>query len=149
MVVNDDKCRIQYLDVGWPTSVHDKQVWGNTLIARHEHFFSPEEYLLGDSAFLNRIYLVPAFKKLGNQTDLRKEESGCNKCHSGVHVKSEHTIGIWKGRFPLLHTIPIRVTNRCSMRRLIQYVRATAILHNCFLQHNPPSSWIEPEDRDE
>jgi hypothetical protein len=130
--------------------VHDEQVWSNTLIARHhERFFSPGEYLLGDSAFSNRIYLVPAFKKLGNQAELRKEQSRFNKCHSGVRLKSEHTIGIWKGRFPWLRTIPIRVTNRRSTRRLIRYVRATAILRNCFSQHNPPSSWIEPEDRDD
>ena len=56
MVVNDDKRRIRYLNVGWPASVHDERVWSNTLIARHhERFFSPGEYLLGDSAFSNRI----------------------------------------------------------------------------------------------
>jgi hypothetical protein len=32
---------------------------------------------------------------------------------------------------------------------LIRYVTATAILHNFFVQHNPPASWIEPEDRDD
>ncbi len=35
------------------------------------------------------------------------------------------------------------------MRRLIRYVTATAILHNFFAQHNPPASWIEPDDRDD
>jgi hypothetical protein len=58
-------------------------------------FFSPGEYLLGGSAFSTHINLVPSFKKFGNQTDLRKEESRFNKCHSGVCVKTEHTIGIW------------------------------------------------------
>jgi hypothetical protein len=28
-------------------------------------------------------------------------------------------------------------------------VTATAILHNFFVLHTPPASWIEPEDRDD
>jgi hypothetical protein len=150
MVVNDDKRRIRYLNIGWPASVHDERVWSNTTVAQNpERFFSPGEYLLGDSAFANRAYLVPAFKKLGSQVQLQNEQSGFNLLHSGARVKSEHTIGIWKGRFPWLRTIPIRIRNKRSMRRLIRYVTATAILHNFFVQHNPPASWIEPEDRDD
>jgi hypothetical protein len=34
------------------------------------------------------------------------------------------------------------------MKRLIRYVRATAILHNFFVQHPTPTAWIEEEDRD-
>jgi hypothetical protein len=35
------------------------------------------------------------------------------------------------------------------MKRLIHYVTATPILHNFFVLHTPPESWIEPEDRDD
>jgi hypothetical protein len=45
---------------------------------------------------------VPAFKKLGSQVQLQNEQSGFNSLHSGAHVKSEHIIGIWKGRFSWL-----------------------------------------------
>jgi hypothetical protein len=149
MVVNDDKRRIRYLNIGWPASVHDQRVWKNSVVDRHpEQFFSPGEYLLGDSAFANSATLVPAYKKLGNQGELQPDQAGFNKCHAGVRVKSEHTIGIWKGRFPWLRTIPIRITNKKSMKRLIRFVRATAVLHNFFLQHPPPPNWIEDDDRD-
>jgi hypothetical protein len=150
VVVNDDKQRIRYLNIGWPASIHDEHVWGNTTIAHNpECFFSPGEYILGDSALTNRVYLVPAFKKLGNQVQLQKQQSGFNALHSGAHVKSEHTIGGWKGRFSWLHAIPIRIRNKRSMRCLIRYVTATAILYIFFAQHNPPASWIEPDDRDD
>jgi hypothetical protein len=35
------------------------------------------------------------------------------------------------------------------MQRLIRYVTATAMLHNFFIQHNPPPSRIVEEDRDD
>ncbi len=149
MVVNDDKRRIRYLNVGWPASVHDQRVWKNSVVDMNpQQFFSPGEYLLGDSAFSNTATLVPAYKRLGNQGELLSDQAGFNTCLAGVRVKSEHTIGIWKGRFPWLRTIPIRIANKRSMKRLIRYVRATAILHNFFVQHPTPTAWIEEEDRD-
>jgi hypothetical protein len=150
MVVNDDKKRICYLNIGWPASVHDERVWSNTTIARKpDNYFSPGEYLLADSAFSNRHYLVPAYKKLGNQCELLKDQMVFSKALAAACVRSEHTIGIWKGRFPWLRSIPMRISNKQSMRRLIRYVRATAILHNFFVEHNPPSNWIDPDDRDD
>jgi len=35
------------------------------------------------------------------------------------------------------------------MKCLIRYVKASAILYSSFVQHKPPSSWLEEEDRDE
>jgi hypothetical protein len=35
------------------------------------------------------------------------------------------------------------------MQLLIRYVTATAMLHNFFIQHNPPPGWIDEEDQDE
>jgi len=43
----------------------------------------------------------------------------------------------------------MQISNKQSIRRLIRYVRAMAILHNFFVEHNPPSSWIDPDDRDD
>jgi hypothetical protein len=150
MVVNNDKRRIRYLNIGWPASVHDERVWSNTTIARNpDHFFSPGEYILGNSAFSNRTYLVPAFKQLGSQMQLQNKQAKFNVLHSGSRVRSEHTISIWKGRFPWLRSISIRITNKHSMKRLIHYVTAMVILNNFFVLHTPPESWIEPEDRDD
>jgi hypothetical protein len=63
MVVNDDKKRIRYLNIGWPASVHGKRVWSSTAITCNSNtYFSPGEYLLADSAFSNRFYMVTTFK---------------------------------------------------------------------------------------
>jgi hypothetical protein len=100
MVVNDDKKQIRYLNIGWLASMHDERVRSNTTIARNpDNYFSPGEYLLADSAFSNHHYLVPAYKKLGNQCDLLKGQMVFNKALAVARVRSEHTVGIWKGRF--------------------------------------------------
>jgi hypothetical protein len=100
MVVNDDKKQIRYLTIGWPAPVHDERVWSNTTIARNaDNYFSPGEYLLADSAFSNHHYLVPAYKKLGNQCELLKDQMVFNKALAAARVRSEHTTGIWIGRF--------------------------------------------------
>ncbi len=79
-------------------------------------FFSAGEYLLGDSAFSNRSTVVPAFKKLGNTIELPLEKKPFNALLASVRVLSEHTIGIWKGRFPWLRSIPIQITGERSMQ---------------------------------
>jgi hypothetical protein len=108
----NDKKRIRYLNIGWPASVHNERVWNDTTIARNpDNYFSPGEYLLTDSAFSNR-HLVPAYKRLGNQCELLKDQMAFNKALAAPCVRSEHTIGIWKGRFPWLCSIPMQISNK-------------------------------------
>lgn len=144
MVVCDDKRRIRYLNVGWPASVHDQRVWRNTMVSnKPDNFFSSGEYLVADSAFSNTTFIVPAYKKFADGGEGKVE---FNTLLGTVRVLSEHTIGIWKGRFPWLRSIPIKVSNKSSMLRLVRYVRATAILHNLLVRHEPPREWILPEE---
>ena len=116
MVVNDGKWRIRYLNIGWPASVHDESVWSNNMVAHNP--VSPVEYLQGYSAFSNQFYLVPAFKKHGNQAELPKQQSGFSTLHETAHVKNEQTIGIWRTGFHG-YAIPTRIRNICSMMGLI------------------------------
>jgi hypothetical protein len=110
------------LNIGWLASVHDECILRNcALVQQSELFFSSSEYLLGDSVFSNQTYLVPGFIRLGCQEDLAKEQSRLNKF------------------------IPLQHLMKCSFL----YMKATATLHKFFVQHNPPSSWMEEEDRDE
>lgn len=149
MVVCDDKRRIRYL---WPASVHDQRVWRNSSIANNsDRCFSPGEYLIGDSAFANTSYVVPAYKKFDEcyVQNGGRGKAELNKLLATLRVRTEHTNGIWKGRFPCLRSIPMKVSSRASMVRLLKYVRATAILHNLFVRHVAPKEWILPEDRND
>jgi hypothetical protein len=52
LIVDDKKC-FRRANVGWPGSVHDR-VWSQSEIVHNPwHYFSPKEYLVGDSSFTN------------------------------------------------------------------------------------------------
>jgi hypothetical protein len=122
MVVNDDKRHIRYLNIGWPVPVHDERVFSNcSLSLAPNDFFSAGEYLLGDSAFSNRSTVVPAFKKLANTIELPLEKKNFNTLLASVRVLSKHTIGIWKGRFPWLWSIPLRTSAKIRRGRSITW----------------------------
>jgi hypothetical protein len=77
------------------------------------------EYLVADSAFSNTYFAVPAYKRFPGEN--------CNNIHVGFNtllaalcVHSEHTNGICKGSCPWLSHIPIKVSNRALIKRLIK-----------------------------
>jgi hypothetical protein len=54
LVVSDKVGRVLYF-LARPGSVHDNRVWRNSKMCLHatNTFFSPQEYLLGDAAFIS------------------------------------------------------------------------------------------------
>jgi hypothetical protein len=63
-------------------------------------FFSDEEYLIGDSAYSNSAYMVPAYKKFGGHVALTAGQKKINDLLPYPHYMAEHAIGILKARFP-------------------------------------------------
>jgi DDE superfamily endonuclease len=130
LVVCDDLSRILYYHVGWPGSVHDNRVWRTCgLYKRHDQFFSRREYLLGDSAFTASDLMIPPFKNPTGST-MSGNKAAFNTLLSKPRVKSEHCIGILKGRFPFLRCIRLKIGGKQDMKRIVCYVRGTVILHN-------------------
>jgi len=64
LFICDDMAKITLVEMGWPGSVHDNRVWLNSdvYLAKEKYFYN-KEYLLGDSAFLASMVMVPALKK--------------------------------------------------------------------------------------
>ena len=130
LVVCDDQCRILYIHLGWPGSVHDNRVWRNSILFRKpEKYFGRYEYLLGDSAYNPSLTMIPAFKAPGGGF-LDHNRSAFNDLLKKPRVKSEHTIGLLKGRFPFLRDIRICIRRKGDLQKIINYVRGTVILHN-------------------
>jgi hypothetical protein len=147
-LVCDDLKRIRYINVGWPGSVHDQRVFQNSALSKNPSaYFSDREYLLGDSAYTPSPTMVPAYKKFGGQVVLAFGQVFFNDLLSSCHVKIEQTIGIWKGRFPFLRNIRVRIGSKKDMRFVIKLVKASAVLHNLFVeQHTVPKSWLSMDD---
>jgi hypothetical protein len=116
MVICDDHKQIRYLNIGWPGLVHDQRTYQNCKINKMpELFFSFQEYLLGDSAFTNNAWMLAAYKKFGGQIVLASGQIFFNDLLSAAQCKEEHTIGIWKARFPFLRQLQNRITGKTSM----------------------------------
>ncbi len=113
LVSCDDMRRIRYLNVGWPGSVHDQRIFLNSkLTINAPNMYSPQEYLLGDSAFTPTSFLVPAYKKYGGKVQLTAGQKFFNDLVSSARCQVEHTIGIWKGRFPFLRELRLRIRGK-------------------------------------
>jgi len=146
-LVCDDNKKVRYLNVGWPGSVHER-VYQNSVLNRNPgDYFSDLEYILGDSAYTPSPTMVPAYKKFGSQVTLAHGQIFFNDLLSRPRSMIEHTIGIWKGRFPFLRNIRVQLKSKAHMRFLIKLVKALAVLHNLFIGHHlVPKSWLSLDD---
>jgi len=84
-----------------------------------KNYFSENEFNVGDSAFLNSPFMVLSFKKQSGE-ELSAKHERFNKMLLKVPMRSEHTIGIPKGRFPWLRSIRMKITKKKrSLRRIL------------------------------
>ena len=143
LVVCDDQCRILYYHVGWPGSVHDNRVWRTCRMFRKCHeYFSPKEYLLGDSAFTASDIMVPPFKAHAGSF-LSSNQKGFNTLLAKPRVRSEHCIGRFKGRLPWLKGIRMEIGNKVQMDKVIAHVRGSVTLHNYLIDEPIDEAWME------
>ena len=150
MIVCDYNRKIRFYHAGFPGSAHDMRVYRNMdLFLNPQNYFSEHEFNIGDSAFSNSPFMVASFKKQHGE-ELSEEHEKFNKLLSKVRMRSEHTIGILKGRFPWLRSIRMKITNKKkSLRRILRLVEATIILHNMLLTCNENmkmNEWIDDDD---
>jgi DDE superfamily endonuclease len=146
LVVCDDNGRILYYHVGWPGSVHDNRVWRTcNLFKNCATMFSPREYLLGDSAFTASDIMVPPFKSSAGK-EISANQSAFNTLLAKPRVKSEHCIGLLKGRFPFLRGIRMLIGNKAHMSKVIDHVRGSVILHNYMIDQPFDSDWIDDNE---
>lgn len=153
LVINNDNKEIIFYNAGFPGSAHDNRVWENTPICQQpKKYFSPTEYILADTAFTPSNHCVPSYKCVTG-TRLPEDEENFNDALSTPRVTSEHTIGIWKGRFGYLRKIRMRLTNdRRSLEIFLVLIDSTVVLHNLLVQQNDPvdiQTWLDELEADE
>jgi hypothetical protein len=149
LVICDDELRILDFLVGWPASVHDNRVWKNSdQMTESNRFFTPNQYLLADSAFGNTLICIPAFKRLRRTTKLPKDKEEFNTLLSRARVRIEHCIGLLKNRFTGLRNIRTIIKGTADMRRIIDRVRVCVVLHNMLIGSTFPAEWVVPNDED-
>lgn len=148
MIICDDHRLIRCYNAGWPGSAHDNRIFRSGKLAlKPKDYFSPLEYLIGDSAFENDWFMVSAFKKPANVA-IPKEHEACNEKLARLRIISEHTIGVLKGRFPWLKSIRLKITEDIeSMKRILVCIDATVMLHNMLMMvgEEEADEWLDDD----
>jgi DDE superfamily endonuclease len=106
-----------------------------------EVHFNLQQYLLGDSAFENQWFLVSAYKKKPNGTQIPHEYELFNTCMLKPCVISEHCIGHLKGRFLWLHKIWTVIKGKEDLKRILFYIDVCVILHDRLVDATAPDEW--------
>ena len=119
----------------WPGSSHDAFIWGNCELADELDQGQVKGWLLGDSAYPLRPWLLTTIVNPAG-----RPQRQYNSAHCKTRVKVEQMFGIWKSRFRCLHK-----SGGCMQfrpERCVVVVVATAILHNICIQRRPTSELV-------
>lgn len=125
--VCDAELKLMNVVARWPGSTHDATVFNNSILrAQCDAGQFDGRWLLGDSAYPNRSYLLTLL--LNPRTEA---EQRYNEAHIRTRNTIERTFGIWKRRFPVV-ALPMRL----SLPVVQAIIIATAVLHNICRNNN-------------
>lgn len=114
-------------------------------------YFGNNFYLLSDSAITNSSSVVSSFVcPKGHKLTALQEDF--NTLLGRARVLAEHTIGVLKGRFQILKSIPMVITDKKkSVKRILRIIDCCVILHNLLIDTGDeiPDDWIDNESDDE
>ena len=96
------------------------------------------QYLIADSAYGLTNTVIPAYKA---PTAYILENTEFNYCLAKARVRNEHTIGILKNRWSLLHEICLHLYEKPHMIWHIKWIYTCIILHNMLAKLG--DSWEE------
>ncbi|CAH2100915.1 unnamed protein product [Euphydryas editha] len=111
----------------WPGSAHDATIFNNSVSrAQCEDGIIKNHWLLGNSVYPNRSYLLTPLLSISTSQEIRYNES-----HIKTRNTIERTFGVWKRHFPV-----ISLTMRLSLYNIQAVIIATAVLHNICRNYN-------------
>ena len=128
MAVCDPSLKFTNLVVNWPGSAHDSRVFSATRLAHSLESGMYRGFLLGDSGYACRSYLLTPFLAPGTDKERR-----FNASHIKTRNLIERAFGLLKRRFAVL-AIPVRT----KLSNTQNIVMACAVLHNIAVMHHLP-----------
>ncbi|KAK5639733.1 hypothetical protein RI129_010544 [Pyrocoelia pectoralis] len=142
-LVCDSELIIRNIVARWPGSAHDSTIFNNSrLRTRFEAGEFGNGFILGDSGYALKSYLLTPFANPRTQAEQRYNES-----HIRTRNCIERTNGVLKRRFPALC-----YGLRCKVDTVLTVIVATAVLHNIALTMHedipPPPVDMNPEELD-
>jgi hypothetical protein len=143
-LICDDRGRILYYIVGWPGSVFDATVLGQSAMGRRPaDFFSNGEFLLADAGYSGSWWCCTPYRNPQAQLPINSE---FNELFSSARVKIEHVNGILKGRFSSLKGLRIQVKKAKHFEDVNRWIVVCIILHNLLLSFE--DAWTEEAEQE-
>lgn len=132
--------KLRFLDVytGIPSKIHDARILKLSFIgAELPSLCSPKYYILGDSAYSIREYLLTPYRDYGN---LSESERKFNLNFCRTRVKIENAFSLLKNRFRQLIRLDFH-----SVETMAKFIMACCVLHNiCInMDDSPPDDFEE------
>ncbi|XP_014670057.1 PREDICTED: putative nuclease HARBI1 [Priapulus caudatus] len=143
-IVVDPKMRIINANAGWPGCVNDARVLSNCVLyqkAERGELFGDGKFIIGDSAYPVRGWLIPVIKDNGRITPAQRKFNGCL---SSMRQLVERVIGHLKGRFRRLRCVHIYRAEIAT-----KLIIAACVLHNvCIANREDLDEFIENDLED-
>jgi hypothetical protein len=95
-----------------------------------EDYFSPGQWVMGDSAFKQTDYFVSPYKRSRGVGLLPRAKKRFNKHFSRMRVTIEHAFGMLKMRFQSLKSLRSQIDTEIDLHRSLNWIRSCVILHN-------------------
>lgn len=117
------------VEVNWPGATHDSFILRQSNVYSHMESSVPHGFVLGDSAYPLRPWLLTPFANPSNPPQI-----SYNSAHKKTRVIIEHTFGRLKRRFHLLHS----ENRHRNVEDVVRDIRACCVLHNIAIKTNQP-----------
>ncbi|XP_065123989.1 putative nuclease HARBI1 isoform X2 [Paramisgurnus dabryanus] len=133
----DHQYMITSLDARWPGSVHDSQIFRNSVLYRRFQDGLYDGILVGDGGYACQSSLMTPYQNPETQP-----QHDFNVALSQTSLVIKRTFSVLKARFSCLHDL------RVSPERASQIVGACAVLHNIatIRKERVPQEYHEPAD---
>ena len=84
--------------------------------------------------------MVPSYKKLPGKA-LSVQQEWCNAKIAKPRIKSEHCIGLIKGKFQYFKCICVQMHEKKDMHQIIHLFTCAVILHHLMVWDPVPADW--------
>lgn len=134
-MVCDYQLKIIYAQAGDYGSVHDARVLREGDLGRNaSELFSPDQFILGDSAYPLKSWILPLKQHNYHKKELSGSDIEFNKYISKMRVRVENCFAAVKSRFPSIDLLNIKIRTEKDIERLNEWFIVCCSLHNFCLE---------------
>lgn len=143
-LVCDDQKYIRFYQLGYPASLYDSTVIGESRIGQQPNrYFSDGQYIMADAGYAVSWYLCAPFKQPAASIPVNKI---FNDLYSENRTTIEQVNGSLKSRFCSLRGIRTQIKQKRDVETINKQILACIILHNLMTKYQDDAQFEINED---